>query len=266
MTGIVLENVDQIEKIILNTSTTVSDESSREVITRFDKHIKSSIRKLANIYFLLNDLINTEKSDKLSEIEFDSQMLLWQGANSFIGALQLIKQGYFLEPQIICRNIIESLALTLNLKNNPSKYSLFGQGKLSGKESITEAKKIVPQIGMIYGLLSEVAHPSKKFLGHYVYLERKTMLIGGGVVEEYVHRVKFNLSILDYLLLVYWSSIELIFFRYIRDLKFWEFVSPNELKFSPDPEILEDNNKSLDFFEDAIKEFDEWIDKNKYEK
>lgn len=266
MNKMVLENLDQIEKTILNTSTAVADKSSKEVIHRYDKQIKSSIRKLANIYFLLNGLINTKKSKDLSDIEFDSQMLLWQGANSFIGALQLIKQGYFLEPQVIFRNIVENLALTLDLKNNPSKYSLFEQGKLSGEKSITAAKIVMPQIGMIYGLLSEIAHPSKKFMGHYVYLERKTMLIGGGVVEEYLHRVKLNLSVLDFLLIVYWSAIEFIYLKYVEDTNFWKFIDANTLRLDPKPEIIRENDESLLFFEETIKEFTKWVDKIRDEK
>lgn len=266
MTQVILDNVVQIEKIISNTSTNVANESSDEVLNKFGERINSSINKLANIYFILNSLINTATTKELSEIEFDSQMLLWQGTNSFIATLQLIKQGYFLEPQIILRSVIENLALTLDLKSNPLKYSLFERGKLSGEKSITEAKKIIPQIGMIYGLLSEVAHPSKRFMGHYVYLERKTMLIGGGVVEEYLHRVKLNLSVLDYLLMVYWSAVELIFLRYIKNPNFWELVDLKTLRLKPKPEIIQESNNSTLFFEEAIKEFTEWTEKIKNEK
>ena len=102
----------------------------------------------------------------MSNRDFEAQMILWQSSNALIGSLQLIRQGYTLEPPIIMRNSIENLAMALSFYGENSKYyyNKFKKLKLSGEECISEAKKIIKQIGAIYGLLSQVAHPSKKHL------------------------------------------------------------------------------------------------------
>src|SRR5690606_34047016 len=136
----------------------------------------------------------------------------------------LIRQGYTLEPQILMRNSVENLAMTLSFHGEDGEkfYKKFTNMSLSGEKCITAAGKLVKDIGAIYGLLSQIAHPSRKTLGYYYMEERGTLLIGGGVTDNTQHRVKMNLAILNFILAIHWSSCELIFHDYIDDFVFWE--------------------------------------------
>ena len=143
------------------------------------------------------------------------------------------------------------MALSFYGENGSNFYNKFTKLNLTGEKCIPEAKKLVKQIGTIYGLLSSIAHPSKKILGYYYMENRGTLLIGGGVTDKTQHRVKFNLAILNYLLVIHWSSAELIFNDLLESYVFWE-KDGNNMKWSPDLEHKKIYLKSIKMFEEAL--------------
>ena len=170
---------------------------------------------------LLKSVAEHPKQDEVTDELFDSQILLWQACNSMLGAIQLIRQGYPLEPQFLMRVAIESFSLAMSFHLDEKSYAKYKNEKLSGKECIGTAKKALKEIGQIYGLLSEVTHPSRKTTGNTYNNRTGSLIIGGGYTENLSHRVLFNFALLKYLSLTLWKGSELIFFAFEENRKFW---------------------------------------------
>lgn len=252
-TDISKEAFESMQKLIGETIFKISFNAQ----VKIDQDCKESIENfifLASKHFAILDLIVNKTNQKLvTDRDFDSQMLLWQAGNSLIGSMQLIRQGYFLEPQFLIRYAIENLAMVLSFYSGDKFYKRFQQNNLTGEKCISEAKKLVSQIGQIYGSLSEITHPSKKTLG-YIYLEgRDTLLIGGGVVDSTLYRVKFNLAILNFVATIFWSSTELIFNRFLNELAFWQ-RKETRLIWKPGKEYESVYGHSLDLFREALSQ------------
>lgn len=254
MIGLIFDNKDEVEKAILENVKNVSLNASKRVDREFQLEFKGVLKKFADIYWILNFITNY--SDKeINDIKFDSKMLLWQGANSMLGAIHLIRMGYFVEPNFLERHAIENLSITLALFRNYRRYNDFKSGKLSGEKCIGEAKKVIAQIGSIYGVLCDITHPSKKWLGTYVADERKTLLIGGGIVDEHLYRVKLNFAILGFLSSVYLSGVELVYFDYIEDPKFWKRQDSDKFQWNPSEEEKRYGAETAKAMSEVIKSF-----------
>ena len=215
---------EEMEALVNDVVFNSSVNAQNKVDVKFEDDIKNCIHILGNVFAILDRIINHTDQSRVSDCDFDSQMILWQGGSTLIGSLQLIRQGYVFEPLFLMRNSIESLSMTLSFygRSGEKLYKKFSSQQLSGEKCIAEAKKLMKQIGPIYGLLSEVTHPSKKTLGHFYMKDRGTLLVGGGVTDKTLYRVKFNLAVINFLSTIYWSSAELIFNDYLDSCVFWK--------------------------------------------
>jgi len=156
-----------------------------------------------------------------------------------LAATQLIRQGYPLEPQFLMRVAIESLALAMSFHLDETSYLQYKNEKLSGKDCITTAKKALSEIGQIYGLLSAVTHPTRETTGNNVNNRTGSLIIGGGYTEHLSHRVLFNFSLLNYLLLTLWKGSELIFYSFENNPTFWTEKEDSGYIFKLDNSIKE---------------------------
>ncbi len=215
------DNYKEIATTITNVIKNYSLNSEREVDEKFKIQLAHSILLLTHIYVLLKSVADHPKQNEVTDELFDSQILIWQACNSMLAAIQLIRQGYPLEPQFLMRVAIESLSLAISFHLDEKSYSQYKNTKLSGKDCIGIAKKALKEIGQIYGLLSEVAHPSRKTTGNNYNERTGSMIIGGGYTDHLSHRVLFNFSLLNYLLLTLWKGSELIFYSFENEPKFW---------------------------------------------
>ncbi len=215
------DNYKEIATTITNVIKNYSLNSEREVDEKFKIQLAHSILLLTHIYVLLKSVADHPKQNEVTDELFDSQILIWQACNSMLAAIQLIRQGYPLEPQFLMRVAIESLSLAISFHFDERSYSQYKNMKLSGKDCIGIAKKALKEIGQIYGLLSEVTHPSKKTTGNNYNERTGSIIIGGGYTDHLSHRVLFNFSLLNYLLLTLWKGSELIFYSFEDEPKFW---------------------------------------------
>lgn len=240
-------------KLITETIFKISLNAQAKVDKDFNNDIAIFIYIISKSFVILNQIVNYTDQGKVPDKDFQSQMLLWQGLNTLIGSLQLIRQGYTLEPQFLLRSAVEDLALALSFYADADNlfYKKFIKDKLSGQEAIGAGKKLVKQLGGIYGLLSQVTHPSKKTLGSHYLEGRGTLLIGGGVVDSTTNRVRFNLAILNWIATIYWSSTELIFSDYLNQYTFWT-KKGSVMKWTPNKEEKAIYTRSIKLFEEAL--------------
>lgn len=250
------ETFKEIATTITNVIKTYSLNAEKQVDEKFKPQLAHSIYLLTHIYVLLKSVVDHHKQDEVTDELFDSQILVWQACNSMLAAIQLIRQGYPLEPQFLMRVAIESLSLAISFHLDEKSYAQYKNMKLSGKDCIGTAKNALKEIGQIYGLLSEVTHPSRKTTGNNYNERSGSVIIGGGYAEHLSHRVLFNFSLLNYLLLTIWKGSELIFYSFENEPKCWiEKDGGYNLK-------LDDSIKELvktigEDFKSAIKAVDE---------
>ena len=211
----------EIATTVTNVIKTYSLNTEKEVDEKFKLQLANSIYILTHIYVLLKSVADHLQQDEVTDELFESQILVWQACNSMLAAIQLIRQGYPLEPQFLMRVAIESFSLAMSFHLDEKSYTQYKNGKLNGKDSINPAKKAIKEIGQIYGLLSAVTHPSRKTTGNNYNDRSNSVIIGGGYTEHLSHRVLFNFSLLNYLLLTLWKGSELIFFAFEDNQKFW---------------------------------------------
>ena len=212
---------EEIATTITNVIKNYSLNSQNQVDEKFKLQLATSIFLLTHIYVLLSSIANHPNQDQISNETFESQIIIWQSCNTMLAALQLVRQGYPLEPQFLARSAIESLALALSFHLDDGAFAKYNKGKLLGNECIGSAKKVVKEIGQIYGLLSEVTHPSRKTTGNNYNPHSSSIIIGGGYTEKLSHRTLFNFSLLNYLLLTIWKGSEFIFYEFEEKPKFW---------------------------------------------
>lgn len=250
-----VDDFEKMKKIIGDVVFNISKNAQDKNDIDLQKEIQNAVYILSKIFTNLNKIVNHTDQSKVDDRDFNSQMILWQSCNALIGSLQLIRQGYTLEPQVLMRNSVENLAMVLSFygENGDSFYKKFNNMSLSGEKCITSAGKLNKEIGAIYGLLSQVAHPSKKTLGYYYMEDRGTLLIGGGVTRKTQHRVKMNLAILNFILSVHWSSCELIFSDYIDDLVFWK-KEGEKMRWCPQGPEEKFYKSSITMFQEALAE------------
>lgn len=247
--------VAEMSKIVGDTLFNISTNTESRIDREFRNDIDNFIDISSRVYAILNKIVNFTDQEMVPDKHFDSQMLIWQGLNTLMSALQLSRQGYTLEPQYLIRPAVENLALALSFFTEGTYYEKFNKLQHSGEKAITPAKKLVKQIGGIYGILSQVTHPSKRTLG-YFYMEGEgdklgSLMIAGGVTDKTMNRVKLNLAILNFITTIYWSSTELLFFEYLEDHTFW-IKSDDNLRWSPNTEEKVRYARSLDMFKQAL--------------
>lgn len=251
--------MDNTFKNIANQIVSVIHQLSRNAEEAIDEKYKvqraHAIFLLSKVFTLLNLIINHTDQEQVSDECFESQTLLWQACNTMMAALQLIRQGYPLEPQFLMRTALESTALAIGFHTNEKAYQQYLNGKLDGKGSIRFAKKIIPDFGEIWGNLSAVTHPSKRTTGNN-YSPDSTVIIGGGYTDKLSHRTLFSFALLNYMLLNIWKGTEFVFYDFDDKHVFWTKEDDN-YTFKVDDSIKFISKAILADFKEALNTSEE---------
>lgn len=216
------EALKTIVGIIVNVINTFSLNSQKAVDHKFKTQLANSIYLLTHIYTLLKFVADHPQQNKVTDEIFVSQTIMWQACNTMFAALQLTRQGYMLEPQFLMRQAIESFALAMSFHSSHKAYPLYKKGELSGEKCIGFAKKMLGEIGQIYGLLTSVTHPSRNTTGTAYNEESYSVIFGGGYTEKLSYRTLFDFAMLNYLLLTIWKGSELVFYKFETSPMLWE--------------------------------------------
>lgn len=213
-------------------------ETIPEVHRKFDSSHWHEIEELAEytekVYIILAKVMNSQKQNTVSDLEFNIAMLLWRGMNTIIASCELIRGGYGIEPLVVARNALETSATALDLLLNPGKYKDFKRQKYKSSNAISVASNIIPIFGKFYGILSNnYSHIafSSSYPQYYKNEKGVVILISGGMYgEENKHYLNLNLSLVGTLQSVFLAVTEFIFFKYCDSPQLWERID-NELRF-----------------------------------
>ena len=81
-------------------------------------------------------------------------VLLSHAMNTLVGALVLLRGSILPQPQVLLRNMLETMALAVYVANHPQDREKVEQGKVQSSKCVTELKEVVWPVGPLYGLLT----------------------------------------------------------------------------------------------------------------
>ncbi len=182
----------------------------------FDK-IQAAIDSEFNDRFNLCSLILAAGRRK-AQIERDRiretlSLLISNSTVSLIGALELSRNGYRLQPGLLLRNSIEISATVLDIFMSHERYTEYIHGLLKSSKSITRAKKVVPLFGKMYGLFS-------KMYVHINDLHSQDMRIAGYTNPRELP-LTMNLFFSHMVLWVLLVVTELTYFHVVQNPRYW---------------------------------------------
>lgn len=164
------------------------------------------------------------------ELRMTCAFLLLNSLNSIAAAVDVLRSGYRLQPSMILRNAVESVAVVLHLGQRPTDLSRLKAGKLSAPATVASAKKSLPFIGQLYGLLtnhfSHVGGLHQSLTPVSLFTERDEPLI-------------YNLTSIRAALWCISIGAELLFFDLVHNPRFWRQISAMQFSFAPSEAELE---------------------------
>lgn len=201
---------------------------------------------LGHCFELLIQKIDREDALSVPEPLWRAYMLLWQAANTLIAAYQSIRVGFPVEAIVVVRHAMELQALALAFFREPETYTKFKKGDLKATVCVSIAKTLLPDFGKQYGMLSDLAHPSDKFVGTHLHQEsddKVTLLIGAGLpdgkprlVREAVTRML--IQVVENQSALLHASAELFSLEGVKEPHYWKKVSEG-IAWNPSPTVRE---------------------------
>lgn len=191
-------------------------------------------------FLILERVFNKSPHVVMSKNEFQSALLLWKSLNSIICAYQNLRLGFYDEPMVLCRIIVECISVAFVIFQDHTKYEEFVGENLESTKAIKSAKKFEPLIGRINGVLSNQfihVHPDRALPSFLIDKNtgRIDAVIGGAYSKE-VELVKkaFDISFLMLILVSSVTSImvETLFFRFADNPRFCKMIDNDQIVIS----------------------------------
>ncbi|MFZ4762969.1 MAG: YecA family protein [Alphaproteobacteria bacterium] len=154
--------------------------------------------------------------------------LLNYAVESYVASLHLARGGYRRQYGAIVRNIIETLAVVLQIHWKPDEYlPAFNNDKLDSPKAINFAKKILPPFGPLYGHLCDFVHVG--------YMQNQiSRLIKYDKEEDSLKYILSTMRVHSWLIYV---VAEIVFYSSVTNPKYWKKVAEHKegMEFSYDP-------------------------------
>ncbi len=215
---------------------------------------------LGSCFELLIHRIDREDAMSIPEPLWYAYMLLWQASNTLIGAYQSIRVGFPVEAIVIVRHAQELQALALTLFLEPGTFEDFKKEKLDAMDCISRVKRIFPDFGKQYGLLSSLAHPTAKFLGTHLHQEgdKAILLVGAGLpggkprlIRDAVTRML--IQVVENQAALLHASIELISLKEVAEPQYWHKTGEG-VAWNPSAAVQERWSRRMEDLEKLLKE------------
>lgn len=195
-----VKSVDNFYKEYFKGCNIFDEDSYQHRITKSLVRMKSYIVENTEYYR------NIEKPDIPSL--FASSVAFFRMENSFRGVLLCIKSGLSFEAFTLERNILEQIAWIYKVYNHNGDFF-----KIQPNKCIRNLKKMYPEAGYLYGLLSNYLHVNPQITPNYVTFDAAA----GGLVtmyklEDIVTAIEILLLLIDW----YFIMAEIIYYDYLQ--------------------------------------------------
>jgi len=155
--------------------------------------------------------------------------LVGNANQTIMAALELTRLGYRLQPCILLRNAVETISMALYLFQNPEERGKYLAGKVKSQGTIGETSKVVPNLGQLWGMLSEqFAHVGPLYRD--IHLPVKYESSDDQAAKSNLMSIYTAFTVLE-------MAAELIFYDNIREHHYWKRISSNQFELEVSPEM-----------------------------
>jgi hypothetical protein len=207
----------------------------------FDRLHGSDLNELSEILARALSLLFTGYQYSIrddDELRIAAGSLMFNAVHSFMGAVALLRQGFYLQCSILVRSIIEQNSTVLHLTTSPKDLQSFQNGDLKLTAIMRGAKQVLPPLGRLYGFFSE----------HFIHMNR---LHGSPQpltpYKEHSDELDVNLSFLRTGLWLILVTSELLFIDISDDRWYWKPRGGGQVAYCPSEEIKLWQAKFLSF-------------------
>ena len=153
---------DQRKRVYLVTSDVLLNQLKRDAVRiaeSFDKITESIMQEVSCLF---SDAFGIFVPQLIKYLDTGDRRhatcakLLFTAAETIIASAHLARGGFRLQYGIVARSAVETLATVLHLCSDPKAIEIFEGGRLNSSKSIKFAKQLIPQIGLLYGQLSDL--------------------------------------------------------------------------------------------------------------
>ncbi len=228
-----LSQPGEFKDLVLENLYSISKNAAQLFDNTYRTHTIMFAEDLGHCFSLLQKGLNTQ--EVLDNVcQWEAAAVLWEGANSLIGAYQSLREGFGAESALIVRYTTEIQALGIAIWSSEDHFKKFTDGKLSGNQCIGMAKKIFPEIGSHYGVLCKLIHPSNMSTLNYLHKDPDgniELLIGAGLPDKSPRlvrgaMVRLTLALLEFQAATLHAVIELILFDHCPKHHYWKKSGP----------------------------------------
>ncbi|GAB5433949.1 MAG: hypothetical protein EpisKO_33190 [Epibacterium sp.] len=180
----------------------------------FDKLAKKELSESSKLFSLVQGMLfkHLTKVDD-NGFKATSARLLSNATNSYVASLEVGRHGFPRQYGTLARMVVEALATVLALGTKPEALAEFHAGKLESTKCITWAKKTLPILPPLWGMLSnEFVHIGR---GHATLDMPKRYTSD----DEALGFILKSMITMAWLLQV---VTELVYADEITDLKYWK--------------------------------------------
>lgn len=154
-----------------------------------------------------------------------SAELLTNATNSFTAAALLLRSGFVLQPGILLRTLIESVAIAINLCTDEQALEKYEAGRLDSGYAVKCARAVFPQIAKLYGYYSNQ-------FSHVGEMHKAFTSVTDYAKEDI--RVDANISMLKCCALTLYMTAELLYPDFVTAPRYWKPSEGGGSCFAPD--------------------------------
>lgn len=189
---------------------------SMNVSKSFDILCGAQMKKISELYsktyyYIGEGFIRaTENSD---EVGNECGKLLMNAIQTITASVELLRNGYILQPGMLLRSIVETFSLISYILLEPKAFNKFKSGKINIPSTIKYGKEVLPPLGLFQGLLSN------NFV-HISHLHSEFNVITS--YNEMTEPLCLNLSMIKSAIWMLYVITELVYYNYFDEHLFWD--------------------------------------------
>ncbi|WP_024834014.1 hypothetical protein [Ruminiclostridium josui] len=189
---------------------------SVNVAKSFDKLCGAQMKKISelysrSIYYIGDGFVRAAKNS--DDVGVECGKLLMNAMQTITASVELLRNGYILQPGMLLRSIIETFSLISYILLEPNAFNEFKGGRIDINSTIKYGKKVLPPLGEFQGLLSN------NFV-HISHLHSEYNIIT--VYDEMTEPLDLNLGIIKNAVWMLYVITELVYYNYFDKHLFWD--------------------------------------------
>ena len=200
-----------------------------KIARTFDALCMDHLKTVDNIASRVLFCVGVALFDTIREadsLEGSCARLLMNSLSTLTAAVDLLRDGFILQPGILIRNILESLTAVICIFTDEKDFAAFKLGRLRPEAKISTASRVLPNFGELYGFFSaEFAHIRDMHSAIHPIVE----------YSKFSEPLSTNLNFIRLTTWLLYVVTELVFLDRMKPL-YWTNAQPGKYVFAPTSE------------------------------